>query len=101
MIDFSSEKYSGSTGHRNSFPAIALSCIGQWLEHSVYNPGVESSSPIIDMNVIVETIPELCGNEDQLKEMEGYIEEIKSTLLFKDFVYDIRENISIKETSFE
>ena len=54
-----------------------------------------------DMNVIVETIPELHGHEDQLKEVEGYIGEIKSTLLFKDFVYDIRETISISEASFE
>ena len=33
-----------------------------------------------DINVIVETIPELCGHEDQSKEVEGYIEEIKNTL---------------------
>ena len=28
----------------NSFPAIALNCIAQWLEHWVCNPGVASSS---------------------------------------------------------
>ena len=39
-VDFSSEKCSGSTGHRNSF-------LAQWLEHLVYNRGVASSSPII------------------------------------------------------
>ena len=61
VIDFSFEKYSGSTGHKNSlpvekftermlvvrldsFPAIALSCIAQWLEHWVCKPGVVSSS---------------------------------------------------------
>ena len=55
----------------------------------------------IDMNAIVETIPELCGHEDQSKEVEGYIEKIKNTLLTKDFVYDIQETISITEASFE
>ena len=50
-------------------------------------------NPWIDMNVIVETIPELCGHEDQSKEVEGYIEKIKNTLLTKDFVYDIQETI--------
>ena len=50
MIDFSSEKYSGSTGHRNSWyqqrnlQQQLLSCITQWLEHWVCNPGVASSS---------------------------------------------------------
>ena len=58
-------------------------------------------NPWIDMNVIVETIPELCGHEDQSKEVEGYIEEIKNTLLTKNFVYDIQETISITEASFE
>ena len=53
------------------------------------------------MNVIVETIPELCGHEDQSKEVEGYIEKIKNTLLTSDFVYDIQETISISEASFE
>ena len=54
-----------------------------------------------DINVIVETIPELCGHEDQSKEVEGYIEEIKNTLFSKNFVYDIRETISITNASFE
>ena len=58
-------------------------------------------NPWIDMNVIVETIPELCGHEDQSKEVEGYIEKIKNTLLTSDFVYDIQETISITEASFE
>ena len=31
----------------NSFPAIALSCLAPWLENSIYNRGVASSSPII------------------------------------------------------
>ena len=53
------------------------------------------------MNVIVETISELCGHEDQSKEVEGYIEKMKNTLLTKDFVYDIQETISITEASFE
>ena len=44
-----------------------------------------------DINVIVETIPELCGLEDQSKEVEGYIEEIRNTFLSKNFSYDIRE----------
>ena len=48
------------------------------------------------MNVIVETIPELCGHEDQSKEVERYIEEIKNTLLTKH-----RETISITEASFK
>ena len=46
-----------------------------------------------DINVIVETIPKLCGHEDQLKEVDGYTEEIKNILLSKNFVYDIRETI--------
>ena len=54
-------------------------------------------NPWIDVNVIVETIPELCGHEDQSKE----VEKIKNTLLTKDFVYDIQEIISITEASFE
>ena len=58
-------------------------------------------NPWIDMNVIVETILELCGHEDQSKKVEEYIEKIKSTLLSKDFVYDIQETISIMEASFE
>ena len=41
-------------------------------------------NPWIDMNVIVETIPELCGHEDQTKEVEGYIEETRNTLLTKN-----------------
>ena len=53
------------------------------------------------MNVTVETIPELCGHEDQSKEVEGYTEEIKNTLLTKNFVYDIQEIILITEASFE
>ena len=53
------------------------------------------------INVIVETIPELCGHEDRSKEVEGYIEEIKSTLFSKSFVYDIRETISITNVSFK
>ena len=58
-------------------------------------------NPWIDMNVIVETILELCGHENQSKEVEGYIEKIKNTHLTKDFVYDIQETISITEASFE
>ena len=54
-----------------------------------------------DINVTVETIPELCGHEDQSKEVEGYIEEIKNTLFSKNFVYDIRETISIMNASFK
>ena len=58
-------------------------------------------NPWIDMNVIVETIPELCGHEDQSKQVEEYVKKIKNTLLSKDFVYDIQETISITEASFE
>ena len=58
-------------------------------------------NPWNDMNVIVETTPELCEHEDQSKEVEGYVEEIKNTLLTKNFVYDIKETISITEASFE
>ena len=54
-----------------------------------------------DMNVIVETIPELCVHEDQSKEVEGSIEEIKNTRFTNNFVYDIQETISITEASFE
>ena len=58
-------------------------------------------NPWIDMNVTVEIIPELCGHEDQSKEVEEYVEKIKNTLLSKDFVYAIKETISIMEASFE
>ena len=58
-------------------------------------------NPWIDMNVIVETIPELSGHQDQSKGVEEYVEKIKNTLLSKDFVYDIQETISITEASFE
>ena len=58
-------------------------------------------NPWIDMNVVVETIPELCGHEDQSKGVEEYIKKIKNTLLSKDVVYDIQEIISITEASFE
>ena len=54
-----------------------------------------------DINVIVETIPKLGGHEDQSKEADGYIEEIKNTLFSKNFVYDIRETILITKASFE
>ena len=58
-------------------------------------------NPWIDMNVIAETIPELCGHEDQSKRVEEYVEKIKNTLLSKDFVYDIQETISLTEARFE
>ena len=58
-------------------------------------------NPWNDINVIVETIHELSGHEDQLKNVEGYIEEIKNTLLTKNFVYKIQEIISITGASFE
>ena len=58
-------------------------------------------NPWIDMNVIVETIPELCGHEDQSKGVEEYMKKIKNTLLSKDFVCDIQETISITEASFK
>ena len=53
------------------------------------------------MSVIVETNLELCGHEDQSKEAECYVEELKNILLAKNFVYDITESISITEVSFE
>ena len=55
----------------------------------------DNVNPWNDMSVIVETIPELCGHKDQSKEVECYVEEIKN------FVYDIRETISITEASLE
>ena len=58
------------------------------------------ANPWNDMIVIVETIPELCGDEVQSKEVEGYIEEIKNALITQRFVYDIRETISITKASF-
>ena len=57
--------------------------------------------PWNDMNVIVETINELYGHEDQSKEVEGYTEGITNTLLTKNFVYDIQETILITEASFK
>ena len=55
--------------------------------------------PWNDMGVIVETNLELCGHEDQAKEVECYVEELKYILLAKNF--DITESISITEVSFE
>ena len=54
-----------------------------------------------DIYVIVESIPELCGHEDQSEEVECYVEQNKNTLVTKNFVYDIKETISITEASFE
>ena len=67
MVDFSSEKYSGSTGHRIKelqvpaekftvrMPIVRLEA--QWLEHSVYNRGVASSSltsaPSLQISLLV------------------------------------------------
>ena len=50
----------------------------------------DNVNPWNDMNVIVETTQELCGHEDQSKEVECSVKEIKSILLAKNFVYDIR-----------
>ena len=58
-------------------------------------------NPWNDINVIVESIPVLCGHEDQSQEVACYVEEIKNTLVIKNFVYDIKETISISEASFE
>ena len=57
-------------------------------------------NPWNDMNVIVETTPELCGHEDQSKEVECYVEEINNILLAKSFVYDIGSTVSITQASF-
>ena len=54
-----------------------------------------------DINVIVESIPELCGHEDQSEKVECYVEKIKNAYVTKNFVYDIKETISITEASFE
>ena len=61
----------------------------------------DNVNPWNDMSVIVETNPELCGHEDQSKEVECYVKEIKNIILAKNFVYDITESISITEVSFE
>ena len=55
----------------------------------------------ININVIVESIPELCGHEDQSEEVECYVEEIKNALVTKNFVYAIKETIFITEASVE
>ena len=49
MVDFLSEKYSGSTEHKNSCTSRESYSqdADDGLEHSVYNQGVASSSPII------------------------------------------------------
>ena len=47
-------------------------------------------NPWNDMNVTVESTPELCGHEDQSEEVKGYIEKIKNTLVTKIFAYDIQ-----------
>ena len=88
---------------RNDFDASLISEYDKDMTRGTFYPMTLKGNvnPWIDMNVIVETIPALCGHEDQTKDVEGYIEKIKNTLLTKDFVYDIRENISITEASFE
>ena len=58
-------------------------------------------NPWNDMNVIVETIPELYGHEDQSKRGGGTYRENQEYSLAKDFVYDVQETISIMEASFE
>ena len=55
--------------------------------HMTLNDNV---NPWNDINVIVESIPELCGHEDQSEEVECYVEEIKNALVTKNFVYDIK-----------
>ena len=61
----------------------------------------DNVNPWNDMSVIVEINLELCGHEDQSKEVECYVEELKNILLAKNFDYDITESISITEVSFE
>ena len=61
----------------------------------------DNVNPWNDMSVIVETNLELCGHEDQSKEVECYVEELKNILSAKHFGYDIKEPISITEISFE
>ena len=39
-------------------------------------------NPWDHMNVVVKTIPEVCGNEDQSKEVEGYTEKITEEYSF-------------------
>ena len=45
----------------NSFPSTALNCLDQCLDHSVYQRGVVSSSPIIGIpaviSVLVQAVP--------------------------------------------
>ena len=54
----------------------------------------DNVNPWNDINVIVESIPELCGHEDQSEDVEHYVEEIKNALVTK-------ETISITEPSFQ
>ena len=61
----------------------------------------DNVNPWNDINVIVESISELCGHEDQSEEVECYVEEIKNAFVTKNFVYDIKETISITEANFE
>ena len=62
---------------------------------------VGNVNPWYDVNIIVESIPELCGHEDQSEEVECYVEKVKNALVTKSFVYDIKGTISITEASFE
>ena len=54
-------------------------------------------NPWIDMNVTVETIPELCGHEDQSKRVEEYVEKIKNfeKTLFMTFkkLFQLRKQV--------
>ncbi len=55
--------------------------------------------PRDNLYVVAEPIPELCGDEEQAREMVEYIEEIKNSLRSKDFIFNIKETISITEAS--
>ena len=48
-------------------------------------------NPWNNMNVIVESTPELCGHEDQLEEVEGHVEEIKNALLTKTLLMTLKK----------
>ena len=62
---------------------------------------VGNVNPWDDMNVTVESTPDLFGHEYQSEEVKGYVEEIKNALVTRNFVYDIKQTISTTEVSFE
>ena len=51
----------------------------------------DNVNPWKDINVIVESIPELCGHKDQLEEVECHVEEIKNVFVTKTLFMTLKK----------